>query len=75
MSAALRLTEQLISRNSVTPEDADCQRIIADRLKPLGFECETIDSGPDNFRVINLWAKFTGTGAPKTLVFAGHTDV
>ncbi len=75
MSAALRLTEQLISRNSVTPEDADCQRIIADRLTPLGFKCETIISGPDNFRVTNLWAKFTGSGSPKTLVFAGHTDV
>ncbi|MCY1166235.1 MAG: succinyl-diaminopimelate desuccinylase [Pseudomonadota bacterium] len=60
MSRALQLTEQLISRNSVTPEDADCQHIIADRLKPLGFECETIVSGPENFRVTNLWAKFKG---------------
>ncbi|MBI2725244.1 MAG: succinyl-diaminopimelate desuccinylase [Polaromonas sp.] len=75
MSRTLQLTEQLISRNSVTPEDADCQRIISERLKPLGFDCETIVSGPENFRVTNLWAKFTGSGAPKTLVFAGHTDV
>ncbi|MES2413538.1 MAG: succinyl-diaminopimelate desuccinylase [Pseudomonadota bacterium] len=76
MSRTLQLTEQLISRNSVTPEDAECQRIIADRLSPLGFECRTILSGPDNFRVTNLWAKFTGSGmSPKTLVFAGHTDV
>ncbi|MFC6279911.1 MULTISPECIES: succinyl-diaminopimelate desuccinylase [Polaromonas] len=60
MSRALQLTEQLISRNSVTPDDADCQHIIADRLKPLGFECETIVSGPENFRVTNLWAKFKG---------------
>ncbi len=75
MSRTLQLAEQLISRNSVTPEDADCQRIIADRLTPLGFTLETIDSGPDNFRVTNLWAKFTGSGSSKTLVFAGHTDV
>lgn len=75
MSRTLQLTEQLISRNSVTPEDADCQRIIGDRLKAAGFELETIVSGPDNFRVTNLWAKFTGSGSPKTLVFAGHTDV
>lgn len=60
MSRTLQLTEQLISRNSVTPDDADCQRIIADRLKPLGFECETIVSGPENFRITNLWAKFKG---------------
>jgi succinyl-diaminopimelate desuccinylase len=90
MSSTLSLTEQLISRHSVTPNDADCQRIIADRLRPLGFECETIVSGPDSFRVTNLWAKFKGFSpvaqesraqaatesiAPRTLVFAGHTDV
>jgi succinyl-diaminopimelate desuccinylase len=93
MSSTLRLTEQLISRPSVTPDDAGCQAILAARLIPLGFECETISSGPDHFRVTNLWAKFKGfrpaaqagraqsapdsiaTPAPKTLVFAGHTDV
>ena len=77
MSATLQLTEQLISRASVTPEDAGCQALIAARLAPLGFVCETIVSGPDDFRVTNLWAKFTGTAgaASPTLVFAGHTDV
>jgi succinyl-diaminopimelate desuccinylase len=77
MSATLQLTEQLISRASVTPEDAGCQALIAARLAPLGFVCETIVSGPADFRVTNLWAKFTGTAgaASPTLVFAGHTDV
>jgi succinyl-diaminopimelate desuccinylase len=77
MSATLQLTEQLISRASVTPQDAGCQALIAARLAPLGFVCETIVSGPDDFRVTNLWAKFTGTAgtASPTLVFAGHTDV
>ena len=77
MSATLQLTEQLISRASVTPEDAGCQTLIAARLAPLGFVCETIVSGPDDFRVTNLWAKFNGTAgaASPTLVFAGHTDV
>ena len=77
MSATLHLTEQLISRASVTPEDAGCQALIAARLAPLGFVCETIVSGPDDFRVTNLWAKFTGTAGSSspTLVFAGHTDV
>ncbi|HSV35285.1 MAG TPA: succinyl-diaminopimelate desuccinylase [Ramlibacter sp.] len=80
MTRALYLTEQLISRRSVTPDDAHCQQILAERLKPLGFVCETIESGPAGFRVINLWAKRPGKleatpGAGRTLVFAGHTDV
>jgi succinyl-diaminopimelate desuccinylase len=81
MSRALHLTEQLISRRSVTPEDAQCQQIVAERLNTLEFACETILSGPDAFRVINLWAKRTGSkaaanpGEGRTLVFAGHTDV
>jgi len=90
MSSTLRLAEQLISRPSVTPDDAGCQAILAARLQALGFECETIVSGPEHFRVTNLWATFKGfspaaqTGraqaapdsiAPKSLVFAGHTDV
>ncbi|MES1265304.1 MAG: succinyl-diaminopimelate desuccinylase, partial [Variovorax sp.] len=57
MSRALHLTEQLISQRSVTPEDGQCQAILQQRLKPLGFACETILSGPDTFRVTNLWAK------------------
>ncbi|MDF2465685.1 MAG: succinyl-diaminopimelate desuccinylase [Ramlibacter sp.] len=79
MSRALHLTEQLISRRSVTPEDGHCQQIIAERLAPLGFACETILSGPDTFRVTNLWAKRAGAldsqGSGRTVVFAGHTDV
>jgi succinyl-diaminopimelate desuccinylase len=79
MSRALYLTEQLISRVSVTPEDAGCQDLIAERLRPLGFVCETVVSGPDHFRVTNLWAKRTAAvndqTPSKTLVFAGHTDV
>ncbi|APW38339.1 succinyl-diaminopimelate desuccinylase [Rhodoferax koreense] len=88
MSRTLQLTEQLISRHSVTPEDAHCQKIIAERLKPLGFVFETVESGPDDFRVTNLWAVRKGFGptdaaqastatpvATKLIVFAGHTDV
>jgi succinyl-diaminopimelate desuccinylase len=70
----LRLAEQLIARPSVTPEDAGCMDVIADALKPLGFVCEFMDSGPDTFRVRNLWAKRAGTSG-QTLAFAGHTDV
>ena len=57
MHRTLILAEQLISRPSITPLDGDCQKIIAERLTPLGFVCETVESGPADFRVINLWAK------------------
>jgi succinyl-diaminopimelate desuccinylase len=76
--ATLRLAEQLLSRESITPNDAGCMGIIAARLRPLGFECHFIDSGPDHFRVRNLWAKRSAIASItdiKTLVFAGHTDV
>ena len=81
----LHLVEQLISRRSVTPDDGGCQQLLMERLRPLGFEFETIVSGPESFRVTNLWAKRpagrAGTASAasktiaKTLAFAGHTDV
>ncbi|MBL0418868.1 succinyl-diaminopimelate desuccinylase [Ramlibacter sp. AW1] len=74
MNSTLHLVEQLISRRSVTPDDAGCQPILVARLGPLGFACETIEGGPDDFRVTNLWARRPGRSA-RTLVFAGHTDV
>jgi len=70
----LRLAEQLIAKPSVTPDDAGCLDLITAALKPLGFVCEFMDSGPDTFRVRNLWAKRAGTSS-QTLAFAGHTDV
>ena len=76
MSPTLLLTEQLISRPSVTPNDEGCLELLAERLAPLGFVCERLDSGPADFRVSNLWAKRTSASADaRTLVFAGHTDV
>ncbi|MGI9025408.1 MAG: M20/M25/M40 family metallo-hydrolase, partial [Burkholderiaceae bacterium] len=63
------LVEQLIARRSATPDDAGCQELIAARLAPLGFVCETI--APNG--VTNLWAR-RGTERP-VFVFAGHTDV
>ncbi|WP_439682647.1 succinyl-diaminopimelate desuccinylase [Cupriavidus oxalaticus] len=77
MTATLALTEDLIRRRSVTPADEGCQAILETRLKALGFDCEAIVSGPDDFRVTNLWAVRRGAQgtAGKLLVFAGHTDV
>lgn len=75
MSRTLQLTEQLIARPSVTPDDAGCQALLAERLQPLGFACESIVSGPADFRVTNLWAKRVARPGAPLLVFAGHTDV
>lgn len=69
MQSALDLAKKLIVRRSVTPDDAGCQPILAQRLAAAGFVCETIPCGS----VMNLWAR-RGTGAP-LLCFAGHTDV
>lgn len=66
---ALELTQDLIRRRSVTPEDGGCQKLIAERLSRIGFECEEIRCGD----VINLWAR-RGRAKP-LLCFAGHTDV
>jgi succinyl-diaminopimelate desuccinylase len=74
MTKTLHLTEQLIAQRSVTPADGLCQSILAGHLAPLGFACETMMSGPEDFRVTNLWAKRPGRSG-RTLVFAGHTDV
>ncbi len=71
----LRLLEQLIARPSVTPDDAGCQALVTARLQPLGFACETLVCGPDNFRVTNLWAVHRGARPGPTVVLAGHTDV
>ena len=77
MSAALDLTEALIACKSVTPADGGCQELIAQRLQALGFHTESIVSGPDDFRVTNLWAIKKGQlgDQGKVFVFAGHTDV
>ncbi|MDM0103664.1 succinyl-diaminopimelate desuccinylase [Variovorax sp. J22R24] len=78
MSRTLQLAEQLISRPSVTPDDAGCQEILGERLARLGFRLESIESGPADFRVTNLWAVRPGAapiGASRTMAFAGHTDV
>lgn len=67
--AATALTRELIERPSVTPEDAGCQALMAQRLEAIGFQCETLQFGD----VVNLWAT-RGDSGPM-LVFAGHTDV
>jgi succinyl-diaminopimelate desuccinylase len=69
MSDLLTLACDLIARPSVTPDDAGCQSVIAERLQRLGFAIESLRHGA----VDNLWASH-GTGGP-VLCLLGHTDV
>lgn len=72
----LALTQDLIAHESVTPKDGGIQDLIAKRLSLLGFDCKTIMSGPEDFRVTNLWAVKKGRSpSGKFMAFAGHTDV
>jgi succinyl-diaminopimelate desuccinylase len=68
-AATLELTRALIRCRSVTPDDAGCQQLIAQRLGPLGFHIEPMRFGA----VDNLWAR-RGSASP-VVCFAGHTDV
>jgi succinyl-diaminopimelate desuccinylase len=69
-SGTLDLTRQLMARPSVTPADAGCQQLLAERLEAAGFTVQRLRFG----EVDNLWAE-RGPAAGPLLCFAGHTDV
>ena len=69
MSAVLELTQDLMSRASVSPTDGGCQALMIQRLEAVGFEVENLRFGP----VDNFWAT-RGASGP-VFCFAGHTDV
>ncbi|MGH8034756.1 MAG: succinyl-diaminopimelate desuccinylase [Lysobacterales bacterium] len=68
-SEVVTLCSALIGRPSLTPEDAGCQRLIVERLLPLGFEAKWYYCG----EVSNVLLT-RGFGNP-SLWFLGHTDV
>ncbi len=68
-TTSLDLALQLLSIDSVTPQDKGCQSLICERLDKLDFNCEQMQFA----EVTNLWAR-RGDSAP-LFVFAGHTDV
>ncbi|MDC1513121.1 succinyl-diaminopimelate desuccinylase [Porticoccaceae bacterium] len=69
VSETVLLTQELIRRRSVTPDDCGCQEIMIERLGAIGFKIERLRFGD----VDNFWA-VRGDSGP-TLCFAGHTDV
>ena len=72
-SDVIELAIDLLSRPSVTPEDAGCQALIKTRLAKLGFTNETMIFEDTT----NLWSRRNGGNGSDDLVFcfAGHTDV
>ena len=71
--SVLELTEALIARASLTPDDAGCSALIAERLARLGFALEWLNREG----VTNLWAtrSFGAPHAAPLVILAGHTDV
>jgi succinyl-diaminopimelate desuccinylase len=69
LSPTVELTKELISRPSVTPEDAGCQELLIEKLEALGFVIERLPFED----VSTFWAR-RGTQSP-LFCFAGHTDV
>ena len=69
LSETLELAKDLISRHSVTPEDAGCQEVMIQRLAAIGFTVERLRFED----VDNFWAR-RGENTP-LYAFAGHTDV
>lgn len=68
-SPVLDLSIELLSQASVTPDDLQCQTILAHRLEKIGFNIEPMPFA----EVTNLWAR-RGAESP-VFCFAGHTDV
>ncbi|MBO66823.1 MAG: succinyl-diaminopimelate desuccinylase [Acidiferrobacteraceae bacterium] len=67
--STLDLARKLLVRESITPDDNGCQKLIAERLTNAGFVCSDLSYN----NVSNLWAKHGNT--EPLLIFAGHTDV
>ncbi len=77
----IKLTRNLIKRRSITPKDNGAMNIIKKKVKNLGFLNKDLPFGNDkkDNTILNLYSirkiKSTKEVQPKTLCFAGHTDV
>ncbi|AFS18903.1 succinyl-diaminopimelate desuccinylase [Candidatus Portiera aleyrodidarum] len=65
----LKLVLNLLSKNSITPNDKGCQYLLSNIFKRLCFRVEVFNKKG----VHNLWV--TNGFCKKTLLFVGHTDV
>ncbi|MDK4539406.1 succinyl-diaminopimelate desuccinylase [Kingella kingae] len=65
----LALAKHLLAEQSITPDDKNCQTMLADRLRAIGFTIEEMHFGETK----NFYARLGDT--TPVLCFAGHTDV
>ncbi len=65
----IQITQDLVQKKSITPNDAGCLKYIEDFLTERGFKNEILTYG----RVKNLWSVNRNNGP--LLVFLGHVDV
>lgn len=73
MGPTLELARALIERPSLTPEDAGCQQMLAERLESQGFRSEWLPFGKVS-NVIYTHGEANEADEP-SLWFLGHTDV
>jgi succinyl-diaminopimelate desuccinylase len=68
------LLQRLLRLNTENPpgNEAPAARLLADYLRPLGFEAECHESAPER---VSLVARLRGTGGGPTLVMNGHLDI
>jgi len=71
----IKLSEDLIRCESVTPNDGGAIDVLKNVLESLGFSCHVLPftSKEDPSKVLNLYARLGDSG--KNFCFAGHTDV
>jgi len=70
ISPVIKISRELIQKQSITPEDKGCQKLLSQLLTEAGFTCEHKRFG----EVDNLFA-WHGNKEGKSLMFLGHTDV
>ena len=72
----LTLTQALVARPSVSPDDAGCQNMLIKRLEGVGFAVERMRFGEvDNFWAVHTGRRCGAADPEPRLVLAGHTDV
>ncbi len=75
-SQEIKISQDLIRIRSYSGYSEEAITYIENFLTDLGFKCENLTfEGDGSYEVNNLHAVFNPKNSPKTLYFAGHTDV
>jgi succinyl-diaminopimelate desuccinylase len=71
---AIGLLQRLLRLNTENPpgNEGPAARLLADYLRPLGFETEYYEPAPERGSLV---ARLRGTGGGRTLILNGHLDI